>query len=90
VKIVVKEGNDVKELLRLLAITVAEVIELKEENERLKEEIKRDKDVKNSGSISISENALMKQLYELYEKVEALERENAKLKGKTVEKVIAR
>ena len=86
----IKEGNDVKELLRLLAITVAEAIELKEENERLKEEIKRVKDVKNSGSISISENALMKQLYELYEKVEALERENAKLKGKTVEKVVAR
>jgi cell shape-determining protein MreC len=87
---VVKEQNDVKELLRLLAITVAEAIELKEENERLKEEIKRVKDVKTSGSISISENALMKQLYELYEKVEALERENAKLKGKTVEKVSAR
>jgi cell shape-determining protein MreC len=87
---VVKEENDVKELLRLLAITVAEAIELKEENERLKEEIKRFKDVKNSGSISVSENTLMKQLYELYEKVETLERENAKLKGKTVEKVIAK
>jgi cell shape-determining protein MreC len=86
----VKERNDVKELLRLLAITVAEDIELKEENERLKEEIKKANDVKNAGSISISENALMKQLYELYEKVEALERENAKLKGKTVEKVVAR
>jgi cell shape-determining protein MreC len=87
---VVKEQNDVKELLRLLAITVAETIELKEENERLKEEIKKVKDVKNSGSISISENSLMKQLYELYEKVETLERENAKLRGKTVEKVVAR
>jgi len=87
---VVKEQNDVKVLLRLLAITVAEAIELKEENERLKEEIKKANDVKNAGSISISESALMKQLYELYEKVEVLERENAKLKSKTVEKVVVR